>query len=862
MPLTSGQRLGPYEIVSALGAGGMGEVYRARDSRLGRDVAIKVLPADATSSATVERFKREARSASALNHPAICTVYDVGEENGTPYLAMELLEGETLQQRLARGALDANVLVEMALALADALDAAHQRGIIHRDIKPANIFLTSHGPKILDFGLAKPTPALRSADAPLVETFADPILTGPGDTLGTVAYMSPEQLRAEAVDARTDVFSFGLVLYESATGRAAFAGRSAPMVAAAILTDSPTEPQVLRPELPIGLVNVILRALEKDRGVRYQSMADMRSDLARIKRDLASGVGPLLAVSGRRPIGIAVAVAALASAAGIAIWLAKPSEPSRPPGLNQVEVSQLTTTGDADRPAITSDGRYVAYARHLGEQHSIWIRQVGTASNLMVVPSTGEPIYSVGLTPDGQFIEFARGPLATPSLWRVPFLGGDPRRIIDLVNSPPGWSPDGKQLAFLRSEKGAAELWVADPEGRNARRLKTSGFATFASHGGRPSIPPAWSIDGKRIAVLAGDRSVWQIELVEIESGDTEAIPVEISRPQGLTWLNRGGLILNAQTSSIVIQQLFHVTYPSGQLTRISNDLSEYIGVSFSSGASALVTSRWDIRSSIWLGDARGSHGEDLAPPASDHVLRTITWAGERLIYSSGADGSIRLMSVMTQRNEAPQPLGIDGSLPASTSDGRRIVFTNRDGGISVVEPGRNPRQLVADGAVPLVTRDDRSVIFVTPGSSAISRVSIDGGDVTRLVDGAARSPAQSRDGRSLAYLAIEQGLRVMTVCELPACANRRALQEPHPSRVPSGLRWTPDGSIAFVDLESPQNIWVHPLDGRPVFALTHFTDGQSIDDFAWSHDGTRLAIARSRSSNDIVLFKGLKSDR
>ena len=294
MSLPPGARLGPYEVVSRLGAGGMGEVYRARDTRLDRIVAIKVLPHDRVSDAEARgRFEREAKAIAALSHPNICAIHDVGFDTSTsPYLVMELLEGQTLQERLLRGPLDVDQVVEYGAALADALEAAHARGLIHRDLKPANIFITSRGiPKILDFGLAK---ALARDDASAtaneidVTRRRDDPLTELGTTVGTVAYMSPEQLRGEPLDVRSDLFSFGIVLYEMATGQRAFAGATSAVVSAAILTREPPAPTSARPDLPPRLEETILKALEKDRNLRCQTAAELRADLTRLKRHSGS----------------------------------------------------------------------------------------------------------------------------------------------------------------------------------------------------------------------------------------------------------------------------------------------------------------------------------------------------------------------------------------------------------------------------------------------------------------------------------------------------------------------------------------------------------------------------------------------
>src|SRR5436190_17699346 len=311
-----GQTVSHYKVIEELGGGGMGVVYRAEDLRLGRHVALKFLPAQLSSDpAAIDRFEREARAASALNHPHICTIYDFGEHEGRHFLAMELMEGQTLKHLLASGPLPEDRLIELGVQIADALDAAHAHGVVHRDIKPANLFITKRGDaKVLDFGLAKI--ASHGSDADAATVARPPNLTEPGMTMGTAAYMSPEQARGEALDGRTALFSFGLVLYEMATGAQAFSGRTSALLFDAILHRDPTLPSRVNPELSAGMDQLIRRAIEKDRELRYQTAADLRSDLKRLRRDSGgerSQVHPASVASAGRPAVVSATTAQAAS---------------------------------------------------------------------------------------------------------------------------------------------------------------------------------------------------------------------------------------------------------------------------------------------------------------------------------------------------------------------------------------------------------------------------------------------------------------------------------------------------------------------------------------------------------------------
>ena len=465
MSVSTGSHLGRYEILGLLGSGGMGEVYRARDTQLHREVAIKLLPEAATGDAVSEaRFEREARAIASVNHPNICAIYDVGVDAGRRFLVMELLHGETLQQRLARAPFTIPELLDHGIALADALQTAHARDIIHRDLKPANIYLTTPGQlKILDFGLARrPDAADASTRA------AEDVITSKGSAVGTAAYMSPEQIRGESLDVRTDLFSLGLVLYEMATGRRAFSGTTGAAVAASILNDEVARPSDVRAGLPVAVESAILKALEKDRDLRYQSAADLKADLRRVKRQLSAevpvrsdqnraatttpvgaGTGTLpapsdhlssssdtqllTAILSRHRFWAAVTGAAIVLVVAAVAWRqlgdrlsGSPMEP-----LTNLQIQPLTLDGMAELGAVSPDGRFLAYQPY--GQRAVRVRQISGETDIPIVAAGRfSRIFSLTVTPDNNFVDVVAvtEQARVRDAWRVPLLGGNPRQIL------------------------------------------------------------------------------------------------------------------------------------------------------------------------------------------------------------------------------------------------------------------------------------------------------------------------------------------------------------------------------------------------------------------------------------------------
>ena len=902
--LTPGQRVKHYQIVNLIGEGGMGEVYLATDTILGRRVALKVLPAFVSKDPErLRRFTQEARAASRLSHPNVCVVHEIGEtDDGRPFIAMEYVEGMTLRQRMRNQAMKLGDVLDIAIQIAGGLIAAHEAGIVHRDIKPENIMIRPEGyVKILDFGLAKLTERHQSATTTTMPTLL--FHSTPGVVIGTAAYMSPEQARGIAVDERTDIWGLGVVLYEMASGRAPFTGETPTDVVVAIVErDQPPISHHVE-GAPPELERIVKKALRKDRNERYQIVKEMAIDLRSLRdattwekatdpnelKQLGTDFLKLNNPASRPWMPWVVGILAVAGAI-FATFYPRSKQPEiklRVP-FERVEVTKLTTNGNALMGALSPDGKYVAYVTGESGKESLWLRQVDINSNAQLIAPREGRYLGVAFSPDNNYVYFGYAESArndATQIFRIPILGiGTAAMKIELQEGLPSLSHDRKRMAFIRFDRQQQtnSLIVANADGSD-EQVAGKWPLRF---GWDPLTRPVWTTDNQTLMLpiissspsYTGDTSSnFSVTLYEknLTTGAEHTIPLseqkfdEVGR---VTVDAEGnGVIMLAKAHGAAFVQIWQLFRDGSQRT-LTNDLSDYRELSLRADGSALITVQTQTLSRLWQLRPNESRPTPIGSGTSRYYDLSVA-PDEKILYASDASGIADIFE-MAERGGDERPLTSAGGrnyAPVVSPDNRYVVFhSNRTGVFQIWRinrDGNSPKQLTfetTESTWPTFSLDGNWIYYqhADPNNPyTLWRVSIDGGAAERVTDGIAIRPAVSPDGKLIAFWYNDQQqnsrwrLKVISF-EGGATFNIFDVAQTVQVQWDTPLHWSPEGKyLVYVDHAGGfDNLWGQPIDGGAPKQLTKF-DESKIFAFGWLKDGS-VVTSRGVITSDVVLIK------
>jgi serine/threonine protein kinase/Tol biopolymer transport system component len=901
------EKIAHYRIIRQLGAGGMGLVYEAEDTKLGRRVALKFLKEGLGQDVgAMDRFLREARSASALNHPGISTIYAIEECDGRTFIAMELLEGESLDKALARGTMPIPRSLEICIEVADALDAAHKKGIIHRDIKPANIFLTDRGAtKILDFGLAK---LVEAENGPSSETIAESetvFKTTAGTTVGTVVYMSPEQARGEPLDSRTDLFSLGSVLYGMVTGRHPFHGSTSAVIFGNILHTSPVSPVHFNSDISPELERIINKLLEKDREMRYQVAAELRADLKRVLREMepgrpgsdptvtasrastsaahaavtASGSvqkstsgSVLVEAASTHKIGtgmILALVAVLGAAAAYGIYSFV--QHSKPVPFEKFTIENISNNGHIVQAAISPDGKYLLQALEEKGFQSLWLHHIPTGTNKEVVDPAATRYESLRFSPDGNYIYFLRREEAEEEysvLYRASVLGGEPQVLIKDVDSPITFSPDGSHFAFLRQMHDSPkwDLLQAKSDGALDRPIFTGRVLNSDSY------VPAWAPDNKIILlpiVQPSKDAIGGLSAVNVSDGKERTVATFPDRVFYVpTWMPDGsGLIVSSAQlgSGNGISQLGFLSYPAGEYRPLTADTNNYQEQTISKDGKTLAAIQSRLRFEIGVAPAADPDKLTAVPLESRLPVWRWDWtpdgklalpqSGEIKIVAPGGGAK----TVFADPKHVPDQVAVCGNgrylvfrqLARTSTASANLWRANLDGSDQLqLTSGLNEQS-------PACSKDPRWVYYIdTSDNHYLKRVSVDGGSPETVVSFPISAFALSPDGKEIASLEVRELDHKLTLRMDSTETRKLAYHNIDQRALSGGMSFAPDGkSVVYkVREKGVDNLWEQPLDGSAYKHLTHFTKDKILR-FAFSPDGSQIAIEHGESESDVVLI-------
>lgn len=891
MALTAGTQIGPYVIVAPLGAGGMGEVYRARDTKLGREIALKLLPAMFTRDADrVARFQREARLLASLNHPHIGAIYGFEDAGKWPALVLELVEGDTLDGRVGRSPLPLSEALGVAQQIADALDAAHRAGIIHRDLKPSNIKITPDGVvKVLDFGIAK---ALTSDESGSDSSESRTMTTGRtigGAVLGTAAYMSPEQARGQPIDKRTDIWAFGCVLYEMLTGSSAFGRATYTDTIAAVVTAEPTW-KLLPGETPADIRRLLTRCLQKDAKRRLHDIADARIEVEdAMARPAESTPEPT-----RRWPRLALAMLVLAIVAVLVLlWAARDrfGRAAPPASSPEARVTRLTDLpGLEESPAISPDGRSVAFTADVDGRRQIFMQLIAGGAPLQITHDTADHLRPRWARDSGSIFYFSPGEsgAAQGSIWEIPALGGAPRRIVNSIGAADVNLTDGR-LAFFRLAKEGIQLAIATPDASRFDVVASFPPATYYLY-------PRWSPDGKWIAFQRGDSIRFDVFAVPSTGGDARQLTHDNDMMGGFVWLpdstgviyssSRGGTMPYLPTLS-----LWSVKLQDGSVRRVTSGEMSYVSPDIAKNGE-IVVSRMKLQNDIWKFPVDGSPKENVR-----RGVRVTRQTGEVLTPSASPDdkevaflsdsgGHANLWLVNTETGVRRQITyerdpSVAVGVPIWSPVGHTLAFVYSRGnrgltwGVWLVDSdGSNLRNVANPGLGPAWSPDGRWVYYSTRGGGTaadvvLKKVPVDGGaavtvrtDRLRNVIGLHGTALYYTVERPLVDGTPEFEIRVAD----PEDAPYRVLARIPGSRVPIwqivNPALSPDGKWLAQALTDgfTTNIWALSTTTGQWRQITDFGERATFiaRRVSWSSDGRSILAAVAEGDSDIVLLEGL----
>ena len=910
--LTAGENFLHYDIISAIGEGGMGEVYLAKDRHLERKVAIKLLRKKfINNEAGLRRFVLEAKAASALNHPNIITIYEIGRSDDSQYIATEYIEGHTLHKLLATDSLDLEEILNITVQVAEALNAAHNAGIVHRDIKPENIMVRKDGyVKVLDFGLAK---LLDQEDLPIDVTAKTQKMfeTNPGVIMGTVSYMSPEQARGTAVDTRSDIWSLGVVLFQMLTGKLPFTGETTSDVIAALLKAPIPKLGDFAPDSPKELEHVIDKALRRNREDRYQNIKDFLIDLKDLKQELnLSGSnghrterrtdfferpattgnghveistlepghrrthslsGVFLSQFKLHPVMMAVALLVLTPliVAGVIYGLKRLSDtPTNRESFEKMRLSKLTNIARADggQIAISPDGKYIAYVVQADAMRSLWMRQVSASGGAQITAPANANFKGLTFSKDGNYIYYSVSQGAGPyEIFKISALGGDMRKITE-GEGPIYFSPDGKWFSFIREKT----LMIADTDGNSVRTLAQV-------NDGSVWWMPAWSPDGKNIICSVFSSSDTMVHFVDVSVDDgsqTEFSQTRWLRINGISWMPDGkSLTFIGRDPETQLSQLWQITYPEGNVSRITNDLSSYQGLSLTSDGSAAVTIQENRLSNIWVASEANpdSPQKITSETGRDDGLSGVAWAPDgRIVYTTRLTGSPDLWMVNRDgTNNRQLTFNAKANFsPVVTPDGRFIIFVSTRTGqfdlwrINV--DGSNPTQLTNDApieAFPDVTPDGKWILYQLEdieGRSTIWKMPVEGGNAVQLTKIDSGRPLVSPDGKSIACAYGRSGEPTKAVhAAIIRMDNGQPIKQ---FDIPSAnFRWATDGKSLIYIYSDGQTFGLHSVPVNGSSQDKKILRSDRVFRFDLSRYGSGFALAIGRENSDVVMIRDFK---